>query len=322
MARAASRPTNPVLWRIHATMNASTNRPMTVPDTMAEATSALRARSGGTPQAAEWLTRIARTTPMPAHTVPNRPRRIAIHQPRWLALSLRVSASAPCRPSESEMAAGRVLLEVGHRAEDAHQQQDERDQPQEQAERDRAGQQAAEALAVALVEVEAERHERGALAGVLGPQARVLGLALRALGRGRQASLADGLALLGLRVHVITGATLTAATPACATGSRTPDSARHGATNREQRHAHCGIRASRRADPPAGGAVMGIFLFILAVLWLAIIITSLLHLWHREELTTTAKVVWTAVMVVLPFLGTVVYLIVGVFLRDSIHPME
>ncbi len=67
---------------------------------------------------------------------------------------------------------------------------------------------------------------------------------------------------------------------------------------------------------------MGIFLFILAVLWLAIIVSSLLHLWHRGELTTTSKVVWTAVMVVLPFLGTVVYLIVGVFLRDSIHPIE
>jgi hypothetical protein len=67
---------------------------------------------------------------------------------------------------------------------------------------------------------------------------------------------------------------------------------------------------------------MGIFLFILAVLWLAIIISSLLHLWHRDELTTTAKVVWTAVMVILPFLGTVLYLIIGVFLRDSIHPVE
>ena len=42
----------------------------------------------------------------------------------------------------------------------------------------------------------------------------------------------------------------------------------------------------------------------------------------RQELTTTAKVVWTVVMCLLPFLGTVVYLIVGVFLRDSIHPME
>ena len=67
---------------------------------------------------------------------------------------------------------------------------------------------------------------------------------------------------------------------------------------------------------------MGVFLAILAVLWIAIIVTSIYHVWHREELTTTAKVVWTAVMVILPFLGTVIYLIVGVFLRDSIHPIE
>lgn len=67
---------------------------------------------------------------------------------------------------------------------------------------------------------------------------------------------------------------------------------------------------------------MGVFLAILAILWLAIIVTSIYHCWHREELSTTAKVVWTAIMIVLPFIGTVCYMIIGVFLRDSIHPIE
>ena len=68
--------------------------------------------------------------------------------------------------------------------------------------------------------------------------------------------------------------------------------------------------------------MLELFLWILAGLWLVIVIFSLMHLWRRAELTTVAKVVWSAVIVIAPFLGTVVYMIVGVFLRDAIHPVE
>lgn len=68
--------------------------------------------------------------------------------------------------------------------------------------------------------------------------------------------------------------------------------------------------------------MLELFLWILAALWIALVVSSLLHLWRRDELTTMAKVIWTAVIVIAPFLGTVAYLIIGVFLRDSIHPLE
>jgi hypothetical protein len=68
--------------------------------------------------------------------------------------------------------------------------------------------------------------------------------------------------------------------------------------------------------------MLELFLWILAALWLVLVVLSLGHLWRRQELKTAAKVVWTAVIVIAPFLGTVVYMIVGVFLRDAIHPVE
>jgi hypothetical protein len=57
---------------------------------------------------------------------------------------------------------------------------------------------------------------------------------------------------------------------------------------------------------------------VLAVLLVCLWIFVLVDVWRRQDLTTTAKVVWTAVIVLLPYLGTVVYLIVGFFLRDAL----
>ena len=57
---------------------------------------------------------------------------------------------------------------------------------------------------------------------------------------------------------------------------------------------------------------------VLAVLLICLWIFVLADVWRRPDLSTTAKVVWTAVIVFLPYFGTVVYLIVGFFLRDAL----
>jgi hypothetical protein len=58
--------------------------------------------------------------------------------------------------------------------------------------------------------------------------------------------------------------------------------------------------------------------FVLGGLWLVLIAVCLGDIWRREDFTPWTRVGWTAAVVLLPFLGTVVYLIVGFFMRDAL----
>jgi hypothetical protein len=65
-----------------------------------------------------------------------------------------------------------------------------------------------------------------------------------------------------------------------------------------------------------GGA--GALAFLLLGAWLALICACIADIWRRDGYTTARRIVWTAVVVLLPFMGTVVYVIVGIFLKDAL----
>jgi hypothetical protein len=61
------------------------------------------------------------------------------------------------------------------------------------------------------------------------------------------------------------------------------------------------------------------FGLVLGVLLVAVWVYCLVDAWRRADLTRTAKIAWTLIVVLLPFLGTVLYLIVGFAMRDALH---
>jgi hypothetical protein len=61
------------------------------------------------------------------------------------------------------------------------------------------------------------------------------------------------------------------------------------------------------------------FGLVLGALLGAVWVYCLVDAWRRADLTRTAKIAWTLIVVLLPFLGTVLYLIVGFAMRDALH---
>jgi Phospholipase_D-nuclease N-terminal len=57
---------------------------------------------------------------------------------------------------------------------------------------------------------------------------------------------------------------------------------------------------------------------VMGVLAIAVWLFALVDVWRRGDLSSAAKWAWTLIIVLLPFLGTVLYLIIGFFLRDAL----
>lgn len=57
---------------------------------------------------------------------------------------------------------------------------------------------------------------------------------------------------------------------------------------------------------------------VLLVLLIALWIHCLVDVWKRPDLSSAAKWGWTLIVVLVPWLGVVLYLIIGVFMRSAL----
>lgn len=56
---------------------------------------------------------------------------------------------------------------------------------------------------------------------------------------------------------------------------------------------------------------LGIIIIIGAILWLALILTALYHIARNSAMASPVKVLWFIIILLAPFLGSIIYLIWG-----------